>query len=31
MNSESIEAIPATFEGHAKQTESGIEFLDYPA
>jgi DNA-damage-inducible protein D len=26
MNSESIEAIPATFEGHAKQTESGIEF-----
>ena len=26
MNSESIEAIPATFEGHAQQTESGIEF-----
>lgn len=26
MNSESIQALTATFEGHAQQTESGIEF-----
>ncbi len=26
MNSESIQALTATFEGHAQQTETGIEY-----